>query len=207
LNQPSQAAGVEFNSLSTPEPYYYGVYGPALGWDELESRVREADRVYFTTYAPDKIDLIEAGRLTRTSEGALPGATVFGDAAALRRTSWSICAERLLVRLNWLATGEGDWHVFVHLLNSDGTLAAQHDSPPMMGLMPFWKFRKGDQVEDVHPIDLTGLARDQVYTIAVGLYDPATGQRLTAIDPNGLPLPDNAVRLGTFTPGANDACR
>ncbi|HZY42146.1 MAG TPA: hypothetical protein VFF59_09125, partial [Anaerolineae bacterium] len=29
LNRPSQAVAVEFNSLSTPQPYYYGVYGPA----------------------------------------------------------------------------------------------------------------------------------------------------------------------------------
>jgi hypothetical protein len=76
-----------------------------------------------------------------------------------------------------------------------------------MGLMPFWKFQKGDQVEDVHPIDLTGLARDQVYTLAVGLYDPATGQRLPAKAPRGHPVSDNAVRLGDFTLGANDACR
>jgi hypothetical protein len=209
LNQSSRAAAVEFNSLSTPEPYYYGVYGPALGWDELEPRVREADRVYFTMYAPDKIDLIEAGRLTRTSAGALPGAIIFSDAAALQQTDWSICARRLQVRLNWLAApAGGDWRVFVHVLNPDGTLAAQHDSPPMLGLMPFWKFQKGDQVEDVHPIDLTGLARDRQYTIAVGLYDPATGQRLAPTSTNQAAPEDRAVRIGQFTIGdAQDACR
>jgi hypothetical protein len=106
LNQSSQARGVEFNSLSTPQPYYYGVYGPPLGWDELEPRVREADRVYFTTYAPDKIDLIDAGRLARISEGALPDAIIFGDVAVLQETKWSICAQRLLVQLDWLATNE-----------------------------------------------------------------------------------------------------
>ena len=110
LNQPSRAAAIEFNSLSTPEPYYYGVYGPALGWDELEPRVREADQVYFTTYAPDQIALFEAGRLTQTSEGALPDAVIFDDVAALQQTDLSLCAQRLLVRLNWSAapaSGDG----------------------------------------------------------------------------------------------------
>jgi hypothetical protein len=208
LNQPSQAVGVEFNSLSTPEPYYYGVYGPALGWDELEPRVREAERVYFTTYAPEKIDLIEAGRLTRTHDSGLSAATMFGDAVALQNTDWSICAQQLLVRLDWLATHAGDWHVFVHLLNPDGTLAAQHDSPPMMGLMPFWKFQKGDQVEDVHPIDLSQLPRDRQYTIAVGLYDPSNGERLAPTLQTGERPADRTVRIGQFTIGDSpDACR
>jgi hypothetical protein len=206
LNRPSQAVAVEFNSLSTPQPYYYGVYGPALGWDELEPRVRQADRVYFTTYAPDKIDLIEAGRMTNSNEGAAPNAVIFGDVAALQRTDWSICARRLQVRLTWRATNEGDWHVFVQLLKPDGTLAAQHDSPPMMGLYPFWKFQKGDQVEDVHSIDLAGLAPAQVYTLVVGLYDPANGERLSPRLLDGSQPSDRAVRLGAVTIGA-ETCR
>jgi hypothetical protein len=172
----------------------------------LEPQVRKADRVYFTTYTPEKIDLIEAGRLTRTGEGASPGAIIFGDVAALQQTEWSICARRLQVRLKWLAPNEGDWHVFVQLLRPDGTLAAQHDSPPMLGLMPFWKFQKGDQVEDVHSIDVAELARDQVYTLVVGLYDPANGERLLATLPDGAQPADRAVRLGAVTIGA-EACR
>lgn len=209
LNQPSQAVGVEFNSLSTPQPYYYGVYGPPLGWDELEPRVREAERVYFTLYAPDRIALIEAGRLMQTREGAHSDAVIFGDAAALQQAEWSICDQRLLVRLKWLAApANGDWHVFVHLLNPDGTLAAQHDSPPMLGLMPFWKFQKGDHVEDAHPIDLSALPHDRHYTIAVGLYDPGTGERLVPRQPNGEEPADRTTRIGQFTIGeAPETCR
>jgi hypothetical protein len=76
----------------------------------------------------------------------------------------------------------------------------------MLGLMPFWIFRKGDQVEDVHPIDLAGLARDQVYTIAVGLYDPANGERLIVTLPDGTQPADRAVRIGTLMIGQGD-CR
>jgi len=75
-----------------------------------------------------------------------------------------------------------------------------------MGLYPFWKFQKGDQVEDVHTIDVAGLARDQVYTIAVGLYDPANGERLIATLPDGAQPADRAVRIGAVTIGT-EACR
>lgn len=204
LNRPARDVAVEFNNLSTPQPYYYGVYGPALGWDDLERQVRAADRVYFTTYAPDRIELLEAGRLIRsTGEAAV---AVFGDMAVLRQTDWSICARRLQVRLTWQAVPEGDWHVFVQLLNPDGSLAAQHDSPPLMGLMPFWQFQPGDVVEDVHPIDLATLPADRTYALVTGLYDPATGERLP-VRANGAEPADRAVRVAAVPIGADANCR
>ncbi len=206
LNRPSQAVAVEFNSLSTPQPYYYGVYGPALGWDELTPQVRLAERVYFTTYAPDKIDLIDAGRVLRSKASDLSNAITFGEAVVLSATDWSICAQRLHVRLTWQARQPGDWHVFVQLLKADGTLAAQHDSPPLMGLYPFWQFQADEQVEDVHSIDLNDLPRDQAYTLVVGLYDPANGERLSPALPAGASPTDRAVRLGAVSIGP-DACR
>ncbi len=206
LNRPSQAVAVEFNSLSTPQPYYFGVYGPALGWEELEPRVREADQVYFTTYASDKIELVDAGRVTNLGAVDSKTVAVFGDAATLEQADWSACADQLQVRLMWRTAPGGDWHVFVHLLKPDGSLAAQHDSPPMMGLMPFWKFQKGDEVEDVHALDVSAMSRDQVYTLAVGLYDPANGERLIATLPDGTQPADRAVRIGAVTIGTA-ACR
>jgi hypothetical protein len=204
LNQPSQALGVEFNSLSTPEPYYYGVYGPALGWEQLSPLVQKADRVYFTRYAPDRIELVEAGQVTNRPRGSM---NRFGQTTLLEQANWSLCNQQLKVDLTWQTQPTGDWRVFVHVLNPNGSLAAQHDSPPIMGLYPFWQFRVEDHVEDIHTLDLSALAPDRLYTIAIGLYDPATGQRLAATDLNGQPLPDNAVRLGDFTLDATDGCR
>ena len=66
--------------------------------------------------------------------------------------------------------------------NPDGTLAAQHDSPPLLGLYPFWQWTPGDRVEDIHPIDVSQLPRDRHYTIAVGLYDSGSGERLTTVN-------------------------
>ena len=210
LNQPSRAAAVKFNNLAIPEPYYYGTIGGApVDWNVLNSKIRQADRVYLARYAPDHIELMEAGRVTNATDLAPRRVeATFGDAAILEAATWTTCQNQLNVRLNWRATPGGDWHVFVHVLNPDGTLAAQHDSPPLQGLYPFWQWSKGDRVEDVHPIDLTGLPRDRQYTIAVGLYDPSTGERLTPTQAAGNYPEDRAVGIGQFTIGrAPDACR
>ena len=67
--------------------------------------------------------------------------------------------------------------------------------------MPFWQWSKGDRVEDVHPIDLSQLPRDRQYTIAVGLYDPATASGWRPRCTTGEKPEDRAVRIGQFTIG------
>ena len=106
------------------------------------------------------------------------------------------------------APGDAGQHVFVHVLNPDGSLAAQHDSPPMLGLRPFWQWSQGDRVEDVHPIDLSPLPRDRQYTIAVGLYDAGNGERLAPTLRNGEKPEGRTVRIGQVTLGASqEPCR
>ena len=202
------AKAVEFDNVSEPQAYYYGIYGPKLNWDALNTEIRQADRVYLTRYAPDHVELVEAGSVARTVQSAQAPVATFGDAAVLETASWTTCHNQLSMRLNWSAISGSDWHVFVHVLNPDGTLAAQHDSPPLLGLYPFWQWSKGDQVEDVHPIDVSHLPRDRQYTIAVGLYDPSSGERLTPTQATGSLPEDRAVGIGQFTIGGSpDVCR
>ncbi len=203
----SLAKAVEFDNVSEPQAYYYGIYGPSLDWDALSAEIRQADRVYLTRYAPDHIELVEAGRVTNTVQSAQRGVATFGDAAVLEEATWTTCNNQLNVRLNWSAVPGSGRHVFVHVLNPDGTLAAQHDSPPLLGLYPFWQWAKGDRVEDIHPIDVSQLPRDRQYTITVGLYDPDSGERLAPALASGEKPEDRAVPIGQFTIGAvPDAC-
>jgi hypothetical protein len=202
------AKAVQFDNVSEPQAYYYGIYGPSLNWDALNREIREADRVYLTRYAPDHIELVEAGNVTNTSQSATISVATFGDAAVLEEATWTNCHNELNVRLNWRAAPGGDWHVFVHILNPDGTLAAQHDSPPLLGLYPFWQWAEGDRVEDIHPIDVSQLPRDRQLTIAVGLYDSGNGVRLVPTLRNGEKPEDRAVRIGQVTIGdSQDTCR
>jgi hypothetical protein len=190
---------VQFDNLSEPQAYYYGIYGPSLNWEALNTEIRAADRVYLTRYAPDHIELVEAGSVTNTVRAAPANVATFGEAVALEQAAWTACNDQINVRLNWLAGPGSDWHVFVHVLNPDGTLAAQHDSPPLMGLYPFWQWSQGDRVEDVHPIDVSRLPHDRAYTLAVGLYDPGNGQRLLPVTGTGEQPADRAVRIGQLS--------
>jgi hypothetical protein len=84
-----------------------------------------------------------------------------------------------------------DATVFIHLRASDGFVRSQADGPPVSGHYPLTHWQPGEVVQDIHPLPLEDFAL--VDHLAIGLYDPATGQRLPAFGPAGQPLPDNAV--------------
>jgi hypothetical protein len=85
------------------------------------------------------------------------------------------------ITLYWNAlSGEIDngYTVFVHLLTPDGRVIAQHDGLPAQGERPTNEWVRGEYVVDRHELvwrepDYTGPAQ-----VAVGLYDPETGERL-----------------------------
>jgi hypothetical protein len=92
-----------------------------------------------------------------------------------------------------------DYTVFVHLLNSEGQLAAQADSPPQNNRFPTSIWAAGEQIADVHHLQLPEDLPAGEYTILVGMYDSHTGQRLTAVTANGSLSPENSIRLITTT--------
>ncbi|MBI4757994.1 MAG: DUF2723 domain-containing protein [Chloroflexi bacterium] len=84
--------------------------------------------------------------------------------------------------------------VFVHVLDSHGRLAAQHDGQPGAGLLPTTSWVRGEIIRDQHVIRLPeGLAPGE-YFVVVGMYDPISGQRLEVKTASGL-AQDNAVSL------------
>lgn len=96
--------------------------------------------------------------------------------------------------------------VFRHVLAADGTLIAQADGPPAGGDAPTDDWRAGDRIVDTVVIGLpadAGVAGAPV-RIAVGLYDPADGARLAAVDAGGRPLPDAAVAWSLAAVPASD---
>jgi hypothetical protein len=86
----------------------------------------------------------------------------------------------LEVTLHWhvLQTPDRDYHVFVHLLDASGEIVAQHDGPAGGGTLPALGWLPGEYLIDPHSLDLPSDLPEGDYRLAVGLYDPATGQRL-----------------------------
>jgi 4-amino-4-deoxy-L-arabinose transferase-like glycosyltransferase len=79
----------------------------------------------------------------------------------------------------------GNLKVFAHLLDRDGRLVAQQDSEPVGGLRPTSTWGVEEPIVDRHGILLPGdlLAGD--YQVAVGLYDPVSGDRLPVTSGGG----------------------
>jgi len=90
---------------------------------------------------------------------------------------------------------EQNYTIFIHVLDNQGNLLNQADGVPFDGLYPLPHWLPGQLIEDTRLLDLSG----QPQMLAIGIYDPATGQRLPAFDSSGQPLPDNSFVL-TVTP-------
>jgi hypothetical protein len=84
---------------------------------------------------------------------------------------------------------------FVHLIDPVFGMAAQVDSQPDDGKNPTWSWISGETVVDPVRLTIAADARPGVYSLRVGLYDPATGVRVPLRDSAGVPLPDDQVIL------------
>ncbi|MCX6031207.1 MAG: glycosyltransferase family 39 protein [Chloroflexi bacterium] len=91
--------------------------------------------------------------------------------------------------LYWQATGATDrgYTVFVHLLDETGAIRGYGDSEPGGGRLPTASWLPGEYLTDRHEVSVAPDAPPGRYQLAIGLYDPTTGQRLTT--------PERADRL------------
>jgi hypothetical protein len=86
----------------------------------------------------------------------------------------------LEVTLYWhaLETPDKAYHAFVHLLDAKDKIVAQHDGPAGQGALPTLGWLPGEYLADPHVLTLPAGLPEGDYRLRVGLYDPATGQRL-----------------------------
>ncbi|HLH72420.1 MAG TPA: hypothetical protein VKX96_03980, partial [Chloroflexota bacterium] len=86
----------------------------------------------------------------------------------------------LSVRLAWRALHQpsADYTVFVHVLDANGRLVAQHDSQPMGNTYPTSDWDTGDTVYDSLSVALPTDLPAGIYQVSVGMYRLKTGERL-----------------------------
>jgi hypothetical protein len=80
--------------------------------------------------------------------------------------------------------------VFTHLLDSDEMLWGQWDNPPVWGTYPTTEWAAGETVFDQYLIPVDENTPPGKYHLLVGLYDPASGDRLSVVDERGEPIGD-----------------
>ena len=89
---------------------------------------------------------------------------------------------QLDLTLFWRASGATPipYTVFAHVVDRAGKLVAQHDSPPDGGLKSTTAWLKGEVIADHLAIPIPAGRSLDGTRLEVGLYDPVSGQRLTA---------------------------
>ncbi|MEM8860156.1 MAG: hypothetical protein AAGD96_17635, partial [Chloroflexota bacterium] len=82
-----------------------------------------------------------------------------------------------------------NYTMFIHLKNENGVILGQLDRPPIK--------QTGNWVSDEFIIDqvILDLPEGKTASIAIGLYDPTTGQRLPVLDSAGQPLPNQQFEI------------
>jgi 4-amino-4-deoxy-L-arabinose transferase-like glycosyltransferase len=87
-----------------------------------------------------------------------------------------------------------DYAVFVHLVDDEGRVIAQHDSQPVGASRPTTSWVRDEVVSDNHGLLVPEGTPLGEYRLVTGMYLPATGQRLNVLDELGQALGD-AVQL------------
>ncbi len=86
--------------------------------------------------------------------------------------------------LHWraLAATDRPYAVFVHLVAETGAIMGYGDAEPGNGAFPTPGWLAGEYLADVHAVSVADDAPAGTYRLAVGFYDPGTGERLTTPD-------------------------
>jgi len=97
---------------------------------------------------------------------------------------YSAPGDELQLVLYWQALDplEGDYTVFVHLLDDAGQIRGQGDGLPVGGFQPTTFWDPGEIIVDGHSVTIDADAVPGTYRLAVGLYLPSSGQRLEGAD-------------------------
>ena len=96
--------------------------------------------------------------------------------------------EDIRVTLYWLGSRQPDkdYKVFVHLRDlADQQMISQHDSDPVYGSTPLTRWEPGELMADEHLLPLPADTPPGKYQLWVGMYDPATGERVIRSDAPG----------------------
>lgn len=173
-----------------------------------ESRLPESDTGRVALYA---LTDAQTQQLVETGLG-----TIFGDPAAqagiseangwLRLKGYGMTAKTtpggaILLSLRWQSLRQVDfnYHVFVHLLDAKGNKIEQRDGQPVQWMRPVSSWRPGEEIVDHYGLLVPDDLPVGDYTIAVGMYDPNSGQRL----PISAGPKDYAIELGPITVAPN----
>lgn len=189
---PVQLDGVNFPLVATePLHHYYDVWGDELSWEAMAERVRQYDRVWLMLYGDGPLQVVEAGQVLKAAPRTAPLAMFGGGSLRLLSAQAVRSGKTLNLELVWQAQQPATAEIFVHGLDCAGKMLGQADGAALARMFPLWLWQAGEAVRDVRQIQLADAPDNGCTQIAVGLFDPASGARLPAVDAAGRALADD----------------
>jgi hypothetical protein len=136
--------------------------------------------------------------LTELPETAHPAGHRFGEDVVLAGVAVDTSQENEVeVVLYWQAERPlaQNGTVFVHLLDADGNLIAQHDGQPVQNSYPLSIWPTGVLIADRHTLILPHPLPAAPAQLSIGLYNPADFSRWPVTNPDGTLAPEASARL------------
>lgn len=101
----------------------------------------------------------------------------------------------ITLTLHWQVQAplDRDYTVFIHLLDENDTHIRSADGPPLDNAYPTSFWAPGENLTDPHRLTIPPDLAAGRYAIAVGLYDPVSGERLSVLDAQGRPVADRVL--------------
>ncbi|MCL5962073.1 MAG: glycosyltransferase family 39 protein [Chloroflexi bacterium] len=144
---------------------------------------------------PPKLKKAFQGAGTQFEDGiSLAGYEVVGESTPAQD------GRMLNVKLSWTTQNElqSDYSVFVHLVDGNGRIVAQHDGKPVNGNYPTSDWQSNEIIGDDHPLLVPSSVSPGDYRLLVGMYALDTMRRLRVVDRSGRDV-DSAVAICTVS--------
>ncbi|MGB1250100.1 MAG: hypothetical protein ACPG8W_05660 [Candidatus Promineifilaceae bacterium] len=184
---------IKVDDLLSSTAYGYGVHEQHV-WERIDAEWhKQGSDLFVTHYLEEGPQMEKFGRFQPKTTA--PAIATFAP-YTLHATQAVDCNGQVRVRSDWALPEQAalphTTSVFVQLLNEHGQLIAQNDRP-LVGIRP-----------DLIDISAEFMIQDQrqlttqddiASTVLIGVYDFSTGQRFAATTPDGVALPDNALRF------------
>jgi len=186
-----------------------------------ERRFRSRYTTDFIQYVWDRMELVtkERGVFVFLSENPPPAALTIDrpvfynldEKVAL--LGYALCDDilaagdvlRLTVRWQGLTHIPQSYSAFVHLVDAQGRMWAQHDGAPLYGLHPTTHWVEGEIISDPRELALPQDMPEGRYRLQAGMYLPETMEHLPVLGAEGQPLGVAAildyVRVERGSPG------
>ncbi|UCC86213.1 MAG: hypothetical protein JSV81_15325 [Anaerolineales bacterium] len=116
--------------------------------------------------------------LTETPIGVALGSNIILERIDTLPTAYA--GDVLPLTLHWMARQPvlADYHVYIHLLDAEGSPVTQSDGHPAVWTRPTSSWSPGEHIQDRHALVLPADLSPGDYALIAGLYLPESGERL-----------------------------